>query len=165
MKKSWNKEETFEQRFMKYVNKDQSSGCWLWTGNIDFYGYGRVGFKMKAYRASRASIMIFHGKDPKKMFVCHKCDNPACVNPEHLFLGTQKDNMEDCSRKRRTAYGSKSGTSKLTEKDVDKILILAKTTNLFHREIAEKFNVSRSLVGAIINKVRWTKHGGIPSQP
>jgi len=156
MKKSWNKEETFEQRFMKYVRVDHKSECWLWGGNIDFYGYGRVGYKMKTYRASRASFIIFHKTDPKKLFVCHKCDNPSCVNPDHLFLGTQKENMHDCQRKKRTASGSRNGMAKLSESDVLEIISLSKT-GLFHRQIAEKFQVSRSAVGAIINNVRWTK--------
>lgn len=146
---------------MKYVFIDTNSGCWLWTGNVDHYGYGRVGYKMKTFRASRASIIIFEGKDPGKLFVCHKCDNPLCVNPGHLFLGTQKDNMSDAKKKGRTAAGSKCGTAKLTESDIPKIFEMAKT-GMAHLEISKKFGVSRSNIGSILNKKLW--HGGVPSR-
>lgn len=159
MKKTWKKTETFEQRFMKYISIDQKSGCWIWTGNLDFYGYGRFCYKRKSYRSSRAAFLIFKNIDPKKLNACHKCDNPACANPDHLFLGTQKQNMEDCFLKKRTAYGQKNGMSKLKEEDIPNIFKLAKEGYL-HREIAEKYNVSRSAIGSILNKVRWTQHGG-----
>lgn len=153
---SWRKNERLLERFMKYVNINNDSGCWDWIGNIDHYGYGRIGFKMKAYRASRASILLFKNIDPGKLFVCHKCDNPKCVNPDHLFVGTQKDNMIDCKSKKRTASGSRNGTSKLKEDDIKIILELARE-NKTHLEISKIFGVSRSNIGSIINKKRW-KH-------
>jgi hypothetical protein len=159
---SWSKSETLEDRFMKYIFIDTNSGCWLWTGNVDHYGYGRLGYKMKSYRASRAAMLIFNGKDPGKLFVCHKCDNPLCANPEHLFLGTQKDNMQDCKNKKRQNAGSKNGSAKLQESDIPKIFEMAKS-GATHLEISKVFSVSRSNIGSILNKKRWSQHGGILS--
>lgn len=150
---SWSKKETIKERFLKYTSID-NSGCWLWTGNIDYYGYGRLGFKMKTYRANRLAVLIFKNIDAGKNFVCHKCDNPRCVNPDHLFLGTQKENMADCKSKHRTAIGKKNGMAKLSEDDVKNILLLSKS-GLTHQEIGNKFNVSRSNIGSILNKKRW----------
>lgn len=85
-------------RFMKKVKKS-NNGCWLWTGAKSRYGY----FKScgKSERAHRYSWILFRGDIPDGMFVLHKCDNPLCVNPDHLFLGTQTDNMRDAQTKGR----------------------------------------------------------------
>ena len=103
--------ERFEE---KYVVAD--SGCWEWTGYKDDKGYGRSS-TYRRYQsntlilAHRISWELYHGDIPKDdsyygtLLVCHHCDNPGCVNPNHLFLGTQKDNMQDCKRKGRTRKG------------------------------------------------------------
>lgn len=77
------------------------SGCWLWTGGANDMGYGSLGIGGKKLYAHRASYEWFHGAIPKGMEVCHKCDVPLCVNPDHLFLGTHKENMSDSARKGR----------------------------------------------------------------
>lgn len=156
MSKSWRKNESLLERFIKYVSMNNTTGCWDWTGNICFYGYGRINYKMKSYRANRAAFILFKQTDPGKLLVCHKCDNTKCVNPDHLFLGTQKDNMKDCKAKKRTAYGHKNGSSKLKENDVLIIKDLAKK-NLTHLEISKRFGVSRANIGLILNNKRW-KH-------
>lgn len=153
MKKSWAKTETFEERFLKYISVDESTGCWNWTGNIDFYGYGRVGYKMKTYRASRAAFIIFKATDPGRKFVCHKCDNPKCANPDHLFLGTQRQNMADCRAKKRQNWGERNGMAKIKNSEIENIKRLVKSGWL-HREVAEKYNVSRSCIGAIVTGIR-----------
>ena len=83
-------------------------GCWLWTGHLTDrkYGrqYGRISFEGKNISAHRLSYMIFKGVRPRMMFVCHKCDTPACVNPDHLFLGTNMDNVRDMISKNRHHY-------------------------------------------------------------
>jgi hypothetical protein len=88
--------------------------------------------------------------------VCHKCDNPSCCNPTHLFLGTQKDNMQDCKNKGRLAIGEKQSSSKLNK---DKILLITKLlkNGIFQREIAFKFGISQQQVSIIKNKQQW-KH-------
>lgn len=88
-------------RFWSYVKK--SDGCWEWTGHVMSpdrpYGYFSVGATQ--YRAHRWIFERLHGALPRDVYVCHRCDNPRCVRPNHLFSGTAKDNMQDCLRKGR----------------------------------------------------------------
>ncbi len=86
--------ERFEAKFIK------TGTCWLWTGATGHFGYGRFYIK-KARTASRVSYELYKGEIPKGMLVCHSCDVPACVNPEHLWLGTHKDNTKDMWDKNR----------------------------------------------------------------
>ncbi|MFA6325045.1 MAG: HNH endonuclease [Candidatus Paceibacterota bacterium] len=88
-----------ENRFWTKVDKTKT--CWNWLGSKSSKGYGRFKIKGKLYSPHRISYELINGPIPKGMFICHKCDNPACVNPGHLFLGTQSDNMKDCFKKGR----------------------------------------------------------------
>lgn len=99
-----------EVRFWKYVNK--TNDCWLWTGAVNHWGYGMInsgGKNGKAYRAHRISWEIHNGPIPTGINVLHHCDNPPCVNPAHLFLGTIADNNEDMTSKGRRRGGSPAG--------------------------------------------------------
>jgi hypothetical protein len=89
--------------FVRFFTKVKiaPTGCWEWQGAMAPHNYGQFGFQGKVVRSSRWSYEYFKGKIPDGMFACHKCDNPPCVNPDHLFIGTMKDNMRDASRKKR----------------------------------------------------------------
>jgi hypothetical protein len=96
------------------------------------------------------------GEIPPRMFVCHRCDNPACINLEHLFLGTNQENMKDMKEKGRQAKGSKQGNSKLNEKQVLEIKRDLAETNLTNREIGKKYGVSKDAISNIKTGKRWS---------
>lgn len=138
--------------FHKYYLPDPNTGCWLWTGKIkewgDTRGYFRTGGKDRF--AHRVSYEIFCGEIPKGMNVCHKCDVTICVNPDHLFLGTQGDNMRDCSHKGRSSkhivkWGDENVSSKLTDEQVAEI----KSLRFGPTYYAKKFGIHPVHAGAI----------------
>jgi hypothetical protein len=92
--------ESVEERFWK--NVDRSKDCWLWTGTVDRYGYGRLSVNYKNMSAHRLSAMMHFGMFDKRMFVLHRCDTPRCVRPSHLFLGDQRQNIKDMFAKGRS---------------------------------------------------------------
>lgn len=89
-------------RFNEKYEINESTGCWLWHGSKDKDGYGKININYKNYRAHRLSYELFKDIIPEGLFVCHTCDTPNCVNPEHLFLGTNQDNMDDMVAKGRS---------------------------------------------------------------
>lgn len=138
-----------ETDFIKNINKTDT--CWLWTGNLATTGYGRI----KKLYAHRISYEMFNGKIPDGMFVCHKCDNPPCVNPDHLFLGTQLDNIRDMHKKGRNnnLSGENTHFSKITGSEAIEIFI----SDRKYKDIGDEYGITRGCVSAIKSKRTWKK--------
>lgn len=136
----------FAQRFWQKV--DKGPGCWIWTGASNRLGYGSVRRRPLVYSAHRLSYELTYGLIRDGLWVLHRCDNPPCVRPDHLFLGTQRENNEDCARKQR---GRRIGTptSKLTESDVLQVRSLYED-GLTQRQIAETFGVTQVTISNVI---------------
>ena len=135
----------------------KENGCWVWVGATLPDGYGILSFKGKSHRAHRLSYSLAVWEIPVGVSVCHKCDNPACINPDHLFLGTQADNVHDCVRKGRRASkkGTNNGRSKLSEKDVKRIRKIFAEGKKNKTEISKLFGVSDTLIGLIVRRKSW----------
>lgn len=139
----------FETKFLP----EPMSGCWLWEASLRPNGYGRFGMggAGNTEYAHRASWRLYRGEIPTGMCVLHRCDNPACVNPDHLFLGTQGDNSQDKWAKGRGVKGEKASWSKLTEEDVR--AIRADKRSL--AQVAADFDISFQNVGLIKQRKTW----------
>lgn len=149
------------RRFWSKV--DRSGQCWEWTAARNPAGYGQfrvalLGSKTQMQQAHRVAWVMACSDIPKGLHVCHHCDNPGCVRPEHLFLGTDADNCADMIRKGRKhiAVGAEHPRSKLSEAQVREILAMRRL-GIPLREIAAIFGVSNQLVSAIATGIRW-KH-------
>lgn len=152
---------TTKENFLQRVKK-MDNGCWIWTGYVDEIGYGIIGAQGKNWKTHRLSWFYFNGNIPNGKKVLHKCDVRNCVNPDHLFLGTQSDNMKDCKNKGRNVSPKLKGTenpmSVLTDKQVLEMRKFRKETNLSYSKIGKKFKVSamtayRAIVGESWNHI------------
>lgn len=130
----------------------REDGCWEWTA-CKIRGYG----VFRKWRAHRASWLIFKGEDPGALHVCHSCDNPGCVNPDHLFLGDPKVNAEDRERKGRgnNLRGQSHGSAKLTNEEVAEIKRLVKSRLLPQKRIAKLYGTTQSNVSHIGRGKYW----------
>lgn len=146
-----------EERFWKYVDKKSDNECWNWLGVCNNKGYGKIKINQKDISAHRFSWELHFGKIPKDLYICHHCDNPPCVNPNHLFLGTSKDNIDDMKNKNRQAKGENNGNSKLTSKQVEEIKRLYYEGKITQIEIAKIFNVAHTTILNINRNKTW-KH-------
>lgn len=131
--------EELRRRFHGYVEPDPNSGCWLWSGALTQTGYGQLMETKNGchaqHRAHRLSYRLHRGPIPDGMFVCHRCDVPACVNPDHLFLGTHRDNMADMVKKgRHPRNGLPTSTRRLTPEAVASIRSREKTSAAYGAE-------------------------------
>lgn len=148
-----------EERFWLLV--ERSPGCWEWGGNRMSNGYGRIGVDRKKVLAHRASWLIHNGPIPDGVFVCHHCDNPPCVNPDHLFLGTQRDNIHDMLAKGRhqsqAHLGEDHGMALLTEDNVRAMRAEYAAGGLTQKELAVRYGVDQTTISKAICGKTW-KH-------
>lgn len=96
-----------KERFLSKVLIGSENECWPWQAYVNPGGYGRIQIQRQSRVAHRISWIVFNGTFDSSLYVCHTCDNPSCVNPNHLFLGTQHDNMQDCFNKKRHPFSKK----------------------------------------------------------
>lgn len=143
-------------RFWAWVDKKGPDECWSWIGNLESTGYGRIYYQGKTRKAHRLSWELHYGTIPDGMFVCHHCDNPACVNPAHLFLGKPADNSNDMVSKGRAASGEKHGTCKLKEVDIPTIRQMA-AAGLTYTEIGKRYEVAYGVISRAVRCETW-KH-------
>lgn len=159
---------TLEERFWAKVDKNgpvlrpELGTCWLWTGGKHTGGYGHVvvkslkQFGRRQIKAHHASWMIHVGPIPDGFWVLHHCDNPPCVRPDHLFLGTDGDNAADKVSKARQRRGEAQPSAKTNAETVRLIRCLAAAGNT-HQSIADSVGLSRRTVGMIVSRETW-KH-------
>ena len=142
-----------KEKILSNYNPIPHAGCHIWDNYLD-NGYGQVWFQEKLHLAHRLIYEFKNGSIPKGVMVCHVCDTPSCVNPDHLFLGTQKDNMGDCVSKGRISRGGSRWNAKLTEGQVIKIRALLKE-GVVQREIAQEFGIAPRAVSDINTGQNW----------
>ena len=143
-----------EDRFWSKV--DRSGDCWEWLGWRNWQGRGMFKLDGKDRPATHAALQIVDGSDvPSGMCVCHHCDNPGCVRPDHLFISDHAGNMQDCVSKGRHHHGTKHHRNKLTELEVR--AIRAAAGHITQRELGRMFNVRNSNIDAIHSRTIW-KH-------
>lgn len=147
-------------RFMTHVEPDGISGCWHWSAATDQAGYGIIGWRGRMDRAHRVSWELHSGQAPGPAKVLHRCDVRGCVNPSHLFLGTQLDNIADMVRKGRQRtnpqFGSNNPQSKLTEAQVADIRA-GVATGIPQRRFSEQLGVSPMTISRAVRGETWSR--------
>lgn len=154
--------ERLKVRFLRGIKINSQTGCWEWQKFRNRKNYGCMGIRLKGRSTvrmtHRIAWMIYKGEIPEGLQVCHHCDNPPCCNPDHLFIGTNRDNVLDCQRKGRanTLYGAKHGMSKLKDQD---IIVICQLYALGFRQpvIATHFGIDQTNVSMIVQGKTW-KH-------
>jgi hypothetical protein len=151
----------FIERISKYLPDILNENhCWLWNGTKDKNGYGIISHNKKLFKVHRLMYEIHYAEPLKSLHCLHKCDNPSCVNPSHLFLGTNLDNIRDKIDKGRsyTGYqkGECNGASKLKNDDVIEIRRLYKTRLYTTIKLSEIYKVHRSTISYIVNNKTYT---------
>ena len=155
--------ESQKRRFMQKVQIGQNGDCWRWTGAFVPNGYGYFSLNKKVMHAHRAAFMLFKGAIPAGLYVCHQCDNQWCVNPEHLWPGTQKENIADCIAKGRKIAPPVTNWQNRTKPHHWQRLTEAQAREIIRRlhlgetqaSIARQFGVNPSAIYKIKMGLRW----------
>ncbi len=154
-------DKTLAERFDAKFIAIGTGGCMIWTAATTSDGYGYIRAWGRMERAHRISWVMHKGPIPAGLQVLHRCDNPLCVNPGHLFLGTHAENMRDMAKKGRAASGDVNGNTKLTDIEVAEIRTMA--GKMLQREIAALYGVNKNHVGVLIRGEQRTKKYAEPS--
>lgn len=146
-----------QNRIFSKVAPDPNSGCWLWTGATFNHGRPQLRMGSKVVLAARVAYMAFKGEQPGDLLVCHKCDTPLCVNPDHLFLGTHADNMADCVAKGRQARnrGEKAGRAVLSEAQVREIRSIYAKGGIGSEALGREYGVTGRQIRYIVSGQEW----------
>ena len=145
-----------DERLRHHGWRVTAGGCWEFAGNRDRRGYGRLsGGGRRMTFAHRMAYRAWSGPLPDDALVCHECDNPPCINPAHLYLGTQGDNMGDAYRRGRTARGERQGGHVLTEEEVLRILVRYRGGGVTQRALAAEYGVTQAAVNKIVLRRNW----------
>lgn len=137
------------EEFLAKIDRNAPNGCWVWLGVKDSSGYGKFCFERKVVLAHRFSWLVHNGAWPTQPYVCHRCDNPSCVNPSHLFEGDATDNNRDMMRKGRDVHW---GCPKLKPEQVIEIRRLYKTGRFSYRSLGEHLGLPQTQIFSALNK-------------
>lgn len=142
-------------RLKAKISVNEANDCWEWQASLNTNGYGQFRFRNRPQQAHRVSWVLHHGEIPAGLYVLHKCDNPLCINPDHLFLGTQAENIADAMSKDRwrtpRPVGESHGNAVMTEDDVRAIRASSEPS----RRIAKRYGVTQSAIQHIRKRRSW----------
>lgn len=145
----------FVSRLWSKVNIKGDTDCWEWLAGKDRDGYGKLKVDGEDRIAHRLVWELCYGHIPEGMNICHRCDNPGCVNPVHLFMGTQAENLADMISKNRHAKGEKCHIAKLTAVEVALIREEYTGGGISQTALGDKYGVARTTVGGIVRRETW----------
>lgn len=150
---------------MEKIKIDEETGCWMWQAFRNPKGYGMIYYDGRVWLAHRLSFTLHRHNIPGGLCACHSCDTPSCVNPDHIFLGSNADNVQDAVNKGRIPFGESRSNSKLTDELV--MEMVSKYANgATSRELSEEYGIHEAYVPAIIRGKQWkhVQRGGVKSR-
>ncbi len=155
---------TLAERIHEKAIPEPNTGCWLWTGQVDQFGYGTIAVRGRTKKAHRLAWEVAFGPLPKigghhGAVIRHRCNQPCCVNPHHLMVGSQRDNLRDMSEAGRSTRGEKSHLAVLTEADVREILRMVASGEK-QRVVGARFGVTQTNISAIVCGISWRHISG-----
>lgn len=156
--KRGNKQSLTKEFFSNLYDVNEATGCWIWNRSVMSNGYGAIGVNYQVKTAHRVAYELWVGPIPKGFFVCHHCDNRKCVNPDHLFAGTTKDNNADMMRKGRNGgailSGSCNPSAKFTSSQIEEI----RKSDIPHNQMAKLFGVHEETIRRIRRSRTYSSH-------